>query len=258
MKILLTNDDGINASGLRAAAEALSHVGNVIVVAPDREQSGKGASISLSSPLRISKVKRIAAGVPSYAVEGTPADTVILALDHIAKDINLVVSGINSGANLGEDIFISGTVGAAFQGYFRGLPSIAISVGSLHPPTFQSAAVILADIVRQIEKEGYLKRLLLNVNVPSIQPSDICGIDVTRLGGRAYADVITTGDDGKREYYWISHGTPAWHLEEGTDIWSVKNNRISITPLHTDLTDGEKLGEINKFADKLRVAFDVT
>ncbi len=255
---MLTNDDGIYAPGLRSAADALSDIANVIVVAPDREQSGKGTSITLGSPLRISEIKEIVPGVTSYAVEGTPADTVILALDHIAKDINVVVSGINSGANLGEDIFISGTVGAAFQGYFRDLPSIAISVQSLRPPTFQGAALILADIVRQIEKEGYLKRLLLNVNVPPIQPSDICGIDVTRLGGKSYADVITEGDDGKRKYYWINHRTPAWQLEEGTDIWSVKNNRISITPLHTDLTDGEKLGEINKFADKLRVAFDVT
>jgi 5'-nucleotidase len=258
VRILLTNDDGINASGLRAAAEVLSHICKVIVVAPDREQSGKGTSISLSSPLRISKVKRIAAGVPSYAVEGTPADSVILGLDQMAKDVDLVVSGINSGANLGEDIFISGTVGAALQGYFRGLPSIAISVGSLHPPTFHAATVILAAIVRQIEKEGYSNRLLLNVNVPSIQFSDICGIDVTRLGGRAYTDVITTGDDGKQEYYWIAHGTPAWHLVEGTDIWAVRNNRISITPLHSDLTDGKRLGEINKFTDKLRGSFDAS
>ena len=255
MKILLTNDDGLNAPGLRAAAASLREVARVVVAAPDREQSGVGASVTLNGPVRATKVRPIAAGVTTYAIEGTPADCVILALERLFKGVELVVAGINSGANLGQDVFISGTVGAALQGYVRGLPAIAVSVASLHPTGFQAAASLLRRMVGEFEKGALPVPSLLNVNLPPLPEREIEGIDVTRLGRRAYAARVRSGDDGKRRYFWISHSRQAWEPVEGTDIWSVRHNRVSITPLDTDLTASNLLGELQGLPDKLRPGY---
>ena len=169
MKVLLTNDDGLNAPGLRAAAASLREVARVVVSVSDREQSGVGASVTLNGPVRAAKVRPIVAGVPTYAIEGTPADSVILALERLVKGVDLVVAGINSGANLGEDVFISGTVGAALQGYVRGLPAIAISIASLHPSSFHAASLLLQRMVSEFENGALPSPSLLNVNLPPLE-----------------------------------------------------------------------------------------
>ena len=238
MTILVTNDDGIHARGLRALVEALKEVGEVVVVAPDREQSAVGTSVTLHQPLRAKEIKPLVEGVKTYSVEGTPGDCVILGLGHLIEDeVSLVAAGINEGANLGDDVLISGTVAAAFQGHLNGMPSIAISVGALEDIHTEPAARLAALLARRIEAYPVLKETLLNINLPNLPLDQIEGIEVTRLGRRSYRDVIQEGHDGKRTYYWIVRGKAQWEYEEGTDVWALSKHRISITPLHADLTN---------------------
>lgn len=236
MKILVTNDDGIYAQGLWSLVEELQKVGQVIVVAPDREQSGIGAAVTLHQPLRVNQIKSLVSGVEAYSVEGTPADSVILALSTITKEIDLVISGINAGSNMGDDILISGTVGAALQGYFRGFPAIALSVAALEAVHFEAAAKVAALLAGKISAGVLPSKLLLNINLPNLPLDKIQGIELTRLGQRCYVDSIKEGNDGKRKYFWIVRGQPNWDSRQGTDIWAIEQQRISVTPLHSDLT----------------------
>ncbi|MSP78458.1 MAG: 5'/3'-nucleotidase SurE [Dehalococcoidia bacterium] len=246
MRILLTNDDGVLAPGIRAAAAALKEIGDVTVCAPDREQSGTGTAVSLQSPLRLTEVEPIVPGVPSWRVEGTPCDAAIVALEVLMRDkVDLLVAGINAGANLGEDVLVSGTVGAALQGYFRGVPSLAFSVTALADIHWEPAAQLLKQLATALSNEGLStvlprdvadRPLLLNVNLPNLPAHEIKGVEITRLGKRAYADVVKEGHDGRRQWYWVMRDKPVWELVEGTDIWAIRHNQVSITPLHTDLT----------------------
>lgn len=237
MKILVTNDDGIHAEGMWALVGELTKVGSVTVVAPDRDQSGVGTAVTLRHPLRLHKVKSMVDGVPSYSVEGTPADSVILAIRSAMKEgVDLVVSGINEGPNLGNDIFISGTVGAALQGYFYRIPAIAISVAAFEDLYLEAAAKLAGLLANEICKGLLPSKLMLNVNVPNMPKDKIEGIEVTRIGERSYTDGLDKGHDGKRDYYWIVRGVPQWEVNEGTDIWALERNRISISPF---LDDGD-------------------
>lgn len=230
MRILVTNDDGIHSDGLWALAQELKKVGTVTVVAPDRDQSGSGTSITLSRPLRLLKVRSRLSDVEAYSVDGTPGDSVILALRYGIKDrVDLVVSGINEGPNLGNDVFVSGTVGAALQGYFYEIPSIAISVAAFEDVHFNAAAVI-ARLMAGAIKEGKLTtRGILNVNLPNVPVVDVKGIEVTGMGGRNYLDNIDPGHDGKKKYLWIVRGVPEWNVVPGSDVWALEQNKISIT-----------------------------
>jgi 5'-nucleotidase len=232
LKILVSNDDGVHADGLWALVKELRKIAKVTVVAPDRDQSGAGTSVTLRHPLRITEIKSPLDGVAAYSVEGTPADSVILALKLVLKDgVDLVVSGINEGPNLGDDVFISGTVGAAVQGYFYGIPAIAMSIaafGSLH---FDTGARLAKLIAKEIVDKGLPRRTLFNVNLPNLPRGELKGIEITRLGERKYADKIEAGHDGKRQYHWIMRGKSEWQVTSGTDIWALKQNKISITPL---------------------------
>ena len=212
--------------------------GNVIVVSPDREQSGVGCAVTLHHPVRVDNVLSPLDGIKAYTVEGTPGDSVVLASTTIIKErIDLLVSGINHGSNLGNDVFVSGTVGAAFHGYFRGIPSMAISVTSLTDVRFDAASMVTR-LLAQLFKDGKLpKELLLNVNVPNIPTKDLKGIRVTSLGRNSYTEIVETGSDPRRKYHWIKRTQPAWELEDGTDIFAVENQYISISPLNTDITD---------------------
>lgn len=232
LRILVTNDDGVYADGLWALVRELRDVGTVTVVAPDREQSGVGTSVTLHQPVRLSKIKPRLKGVNAYSVQGTPADSVILALRSVMKDkVDLVVSGINEGPNLGDDVFISGTVGAALQGYFYGIPAIALSVAAFEGIHFDAAARVARLLASEINGSGLSTKMLLNVNLPNLPREKIEGIEITRLGEREYADKIEPGHDGRRHYYWIVHGQSQWNVSSGSDIWALKQNRISITPL---------------------------
>ncbi len=231
MNILVTNDDGIYANGLWAVVSELTKVGDVTVVAPDRDQSGAGTSVTLRQPIRLHKIKSPEIDVPAYKLEGTPADTVIMALRVAMKDgIDLVVSGINEGSNLGNDVFISGTVGAALQGYAYGIPSIAVSVSGFGDLYYGAAARIAALIANSIKDNQFPKKLFLNVNLPNLPEEKITGIEMTTLGDRSYVDRVDSGHDGKREYYWIIRGIPEWSVVPGTDVWALEQNKISIMP----------------------------
>ena len=250
MRILVTNDDGFLARGLWVLAKSLCEVGEVYIVAPDREQSAVGSSVTLHHPLRVKSIRSPLAKVKSYLVEGTPADCVILALGHLLKDgIDMLFSGINEGSNLGDDVFLSGTVGAAYQGYLKGIPSVAISVGAykdVHLDVAARLAPVLAKLILHLPKENFL-----NVNLPNLPLEKIKGIEVTRLGRRSYTDVIEPGHDGKRDYYWIVRRTPEWNPEEGTDICAFTNDKISITPLYNDLTNQSMLSLIRDLPQAL-------
>jgi 5'-nucleotidase len=233
MRILATNDDGIYAPGLWKLVEALSPLGEVWVVAPDREQSGVGTSLTLHDPLRLQPIAPPIPGIPTFAVEGTPGDCVVLGLGQVVKgEVDLVVAGVNQGANLGNDVYVSGTVGAAFHGYFYDLPAMAVSVVSFKDVIYEPAAR-LARLLAQRVSQGVLPRgeLLLNVNLPNLPLKDIKGIEVTGLARRAYSDIIKAGHDGKRDYYWIVRGRAEWDDQPGTDIKAIKDGKISITPL---------------------------
>lgn len=250
MTILVTNDDGIHARGLWALVEALNQIGEVMVVAPDREQSAVGTSVTLHHPLRAKEVRPLVEGVKTYSVEGTPGDCVILALAHLVEgEVSMVVSGINEGANLGADVLISGTVAAAFQGHLNGVPSMAISVAALEDIHTEPAARLAALLARKIEAYPLLKSTLLNINLPNLPLDQIEGIEVTRLGQRSYKDLIHEGHDGKRTYYWIVRGKAQWRYDEGTDVWALSKHRISITPLHADLTSTLPLAPLEELSE---------
>lgn len=256
--ILVTNDDGVLAPGLWALAEALRPLGSVVVVAPDREQSGVGTSVSLLNPLRLSKMPGLSDDIPAYAVEGTPADCVVLAtgalpLEGLRQPIDLVVAGINDGANLGDDVLISGTVGAALRAYLRGIPAIAVSIASLRPRGYDAAASVARGVADWALGGSFGGEFFLNVNLPDMPLSDVAGVAITRLARRSYRDLVDEQEDRRgRKFYWIARGQPEWQVEEGTDAWAIRNHRISVTPLHHDTTQRAALGELAELERRLR------
>ena len=254
MRVLLTNDDGILSPSLWALALRLRPLAEIVVVAPDREQSGVGTSVTLVEPLRVSPVPALVEGVSAaYSVEGTPADCVILALGHLIEGpVDMVISGINFGANMGNDVLISGTVGAVLQSYLRGIPSVAMSMASLEPTHYDVGTRVAESLVRQVAEGTFPSEVLLNVNLPDLPPEEIKGVAVTFMGRRSYTDVVEEHKDGRgRRYYWIVRGKSEWSLEEGSDVWAVRNNLISVTPLHRDLTHHEHLPNLHVFREKL-------
>ena len=248
MKILVTNDDGINSPGLWAAVEAVRPYGEVFVAAPDREQSGVGPSLTLHVPIRATEVDPQvttspsdgANGVRAFAVEGTPGDCSVLALEKLVGSVDLVVSGINMGSNLASDIFVSGTVGAALHGYMRGFAAIAVSVAAVKNTRFDVAATILGLLVGRLQEREVGGPFLLNVNVPNDPMESIKDIQVCRLAGKSYSENVRDGDDGRRKYYWITRNKPM-HQDEGedTDVWAIRNKRVSITPLDFNLQSSQ-------------------
>ena len=236
MKILVTNDDGIFTQGLWILVKELKSIAEVIVVAPDREQSAIGTAVTLCQPLRIQKMKPMVPNVETYSVEGTPADSVILALCKLVKNkIDLVVSGINQGLNLGDDVLISGTVGAALQGYLHGFPALAVSMGSVDSPYLNNAAKLATLLAKKINANALPTNIFLNVNLPNLPLAKIKGIRITRLASKSHTDTVEEGHDGKREYYWLVRQKVNKNTDEKTDIWAIEQDNISITPLHTNL-----------------------
>ena len=252
MKILVTNDDGVNAPGLWKVAGALKDLGEVVVSAPDRDQSGVGTSMTL---LDVVKSHEVASppieGIRTFAIEGTPADCVILATETLAPGgFDVVVSGINEGSNLGLDMLTSGTVGAAFQGYFRGIHSIAMSVASLTNVQFDAAASTARALVKTIDSRKPASPLFLNVNLPNTSADKIRKAVITGLGPRLYLENVERGNNGRRTHYWIKHNRLTNHpVGEATDIWAVRNNHISITALN-EVFEPESNGmNMQAFAD---------
>jgi len=239
MKILLSNDDGIQSEGLIALEEALQSAGDVYTVAPDRAQSSMSHALTLHRPLRVSQL-----GSRRMAVDGTPVDCVKLALSGlIPVRPDLVISGINKGPNLGDDIIYSGTVSAAIEGALLGLTAIAVSLVTFKDFNFHAAAEFTARLVSKFESGGIPPKTLLNVNLPSLPKDQIKGWRLTRMGKRHYSETIVERVDPRGgKYYWIGGDDLGFAQDEGTDCVAVHEGFVSVTPLKVDLTDYKLLG----------------
>jgi len=242
MIILVCNDDGIHSEGLHALEAALATIGEIYTVAPDREQSAVSHSLTLHRPLRIDEI-----APRRFAVNGTPTDCVNLAVKgFLPVRPQLVVSGINRGANLGDDVTYSGTVSAAMEGSLLGIPSIAVSlVIKGTPHHFAPAAEFAAVLAKEVIVQGMPSDTLLNVNVPNLPREDLKGFLLTRQGKRRYAETMEVRVDPRgKKYYWIGGDDLGFDPEEGTDCVAVHDGLISVTPLHVDLTNYRALQEL--------------
>jgi 5'-nucleotidase len=246
MHILLSNDDGYQAPGLQILADALSENHEISVVAPERDRSGASNSLTLDRPLRAYRAKN-----GFYYVNGTPTDCVHLAITGLLEaEPDMVISGINAGANMGDDVLYSGTVAAAMEGRFLGLPAIAVSLTSFEPKHFETAASTVANIVKRLQAEPLKKDSILNINVPNLPEEKIQGIRATRLGNRHKSEgVITQSDPRGEPMYWVGPPGKAQDAGEGTDFHAVEHDFISITPLQIDLTRYDSLQYLEGWLD---------
>ncbi|WP_345843977.1 5'/3'-nucleotidase SurE [Shewanella algae] len=248
MKILVSNDDGVTAPGIRALSEALSAVAEVLTVAPDRNCSGASNSLTLTNPLRINKLDN-----GYISVNGTPTDCVHLAIRELYEgEPDMVVSGINAGANMGDDTLYSGTVAAAMEGRFLGLPAVAVSLVGRELTHYDSAAAYAVKIIIGLKKHPIASDQILNINVPDLPLDEIKGIRVTRLGARHKAEgMVRARDPHGREVFWL--GPPGIELDVGedTDFYAVSQGYVSITPLTVDLTAYRQLSQLQHWIEKL-------
>ncbi|HET9679670.1 MAG TPA: 5'/3'-nucleotidase SurE [Gammaproteobacteria bacterium] len=249
MKILLSNDDGFRAPGLRCLAQELAKTARIIVVTPDRNRSGASNSLTLDMPLRMRREDD-----EVICVEGTPTDCVHLALTGMLDedDPDMVVSGINDGANLGDDVLYSGTVAAATEGRFLGLPAIAVSlVCGEEAQHYQTAAQVVVTLIEHLQASPLPADTLLNVNVPDLPWQELTGFAATRLGHRHRSEpVIPARDPRGRPIYWVGPAGPSADAGPGTDFYAVANNQVSITPLQVDLTRHAALENLSGWLEK--------
>ena len=248
MHILITNDDGYLAAGIRILAEELSRVADISVVAPDRNKSGASNSLTLAQPLR---VERVAEG--SYYVDGTPTDCVHLALSGLLESQpDMVVSGINAGPNLGDDVLYSGTVAAAMEGRYLGLPAIAVSLAGKQQNHFQTAALITRQVVERLRRHPLPDDTLLNVNVPDLPIEAVVAIRATRLGFRHKAEpMIEQSDPYGRPLYWVGPPGEAEDASAGTDFHALEHGIASVTPMQIDLTRHQGIEPLQNWLDAL-------
>jgi 5'-nucleotidase len=250
--ILLTNDDGVDAPGLLALAQAFAGLGKVSILAPDHNWSASGHVKTMHRPLRVREV-RLADGTPALSSDGAPSDCVALAvLGLIEGKIDLVVSGINPNANIGHDVTYSGTVTAAMEATISGVAGMAVSMDSPEyhsgPLDFRAAARVAAGIARQVLSRSLPGGVLLNVNVPGVAPEDLKGVRITRQGLRVYRDALVAREDPRgRPYYWIGGGPPTGVADAGTDFWALQEGFVSVTPLQLDLTAAEHLSTLERW-----------
>ena len=245
MKFLISNDDGIHARGIQVLATRMAEIGEIKVVAPEKNHSGASNSLTLGEPIRVKEIE------PDwFRVRGTPSDCVHLALTGLLEaDPDIVVSGINYGANLGDDVIYSGTVAAAMEGRFLGLPAIAVSlVFEEEARYFETAANAVAMIVERLQHDPLPADTILNINVPDVPWEEVRGFEVTRLGHRHRAEnVIATEDPRGRPLYWIGPAGPGQDAGPGTDFDAVDRRFVSITPIHVDLTRYKALEQVSKW-----------
>ncbi len=235
-RILICNDDGVHARGIKALRKALEEVADVTVVAPDRERSGASHSLTMDVPLRTHRIKENIIGV-----DGTPTDCVLLALKLLLPEPpDLVVSGINRGANMGDDVTYSGTIAAAMEATLMGIPAIAVSLCRCESGAYdyEAAAEIAREVALMVLERGLPEGTLLNVNVPNIPREEIRGVEVARQGKQVYEEAVVEKQDPRgRTYYWIGGQLTSWEPEPDTDYAAVSQGLVSITPIHLDLTD---------------------
>lgn len=248
LKILLTNDDGVYAKGLAVLADALNDIAQINVVAPDRNRSGASNSLTLSAPLRVKYLEN-----EMMSVEGTPTDCVHVAITGLLPHApDMVISGINAGANLGDDVWYSGTVAAAMEGRFLGLPAIAISLAGENLQYYSTAGMVIYKIVERLQVEPLPVSTILNINVPDVPYGDLQGFEVTRLGTRHSAEpTIRQLDPRGHPVYWVGPAGAAADAGPGTDFAAIAHKRVSITPIRIDLTHHEVFDQLSSWAKKL-------
>ncbi len=242
MRFLVTNDDGYQALGINMIADILGKLGGVVVVAPDTEMSAASHSLTLSRPLRVNQHKN-----EVYSVDGTPTDCVMVAINGLVRNRpDYVISGINHGANLGDDVTYSGTVAAAIEGTLLGIPSIAVSYTSRDPRHLVGWEDMLLKLFRQITAREMPEDTLLNVNLPAIPASEARGVKVTTLGKRTYQDAVSRNKDERGQvFYWIGGQEIHWKGNNDSDFIAINEGFVSITPLHLDLTNYRTLEELS-------------
>jgi 5'-nucleotidase len=247
MDILISNDDGYQSTGIRVLAAALSEIATVIVVAPDRDRSGASNSLTLDSPIRATRAEN-----GFTYVDGTPTDCVHLAITGLlGKEPDMVVAGINAGANLGDDVLYSGTVAAAMEGRFLGLPAIAVSLASHTPTHYETAAHVAVDLVRRLLSRSLPTDTILNVNVPDLPLDQLAGMQVTRLGHRHKSEaVVPMVDPRGRTVYWVGPAGPEQDAGPGTDFHAVRSGYVSVTPIDVDLTRYSALDSVGAWLGK--------
>lgn len=242
LRFLCTNDDGIHAAGLRLLTQTAERLGEVLVVAPDRQRSGASQSLTLHRPLRITTVSE-----KRLALDGTPTDCVLVALKELYRPRpDFVLSGVNHGANMGEDVLYSGTVAAALEGTILGVPSIALSFIGRDDDRLAGYTDLLERLLRQlVERRDFPEETLFNINLPDLHASDVKGFRITALGRRVYSDSLTRSrDPAGHEFFWIGGGKSHWRGREDSDFRAVENGYVSITPLHLDLTNFKLIEEV--------------
>ncbi|MFC3094274.1 5'/3'-nucleotidase SurE [Alteromonas sediminis] len=246
MRILLSNDDGVFAHGLSVLFTQLSGSHDLTVIAPDRNCSGASNALSLHTPLRIQKMHN-----NFYSVNGTPSDCVHLGINQfMSEDPELVISGINHGANLGDDVIYSGTVAAATEGRYMGLPAIAVSLASKQGKHFETAARVVADIVQKLPAHPLPANQILNVNVPDVPYEALKGVQVTRMGRRHRAETMVRDTDPfGRPLYWYGPVGSEQDAGEGTDFYAVTHGYASVTPLSVDMTAYDSLSDLSNWLD---------
>ena len=241
MQILISNDDGYFAPGLACLAQALGKLADVVVVAPERDRSGASNSLTLDRPLNLRQAQN-----GFYYVNGTPTDCVHLAVTGMLNtQPDMVISGINSGANMGDDTIYSGTVAAATEGFLLGIPSIAVSLVWGKSQRYETAARVVVDLVQRFSKKTHAHPWLLNVNVPDVPYEELQGVSVTRLGKRHKAEpVVKASNPHGQTVYWVGAAGKAQDAGEGTDFHAIANQRVSVTPLQMDLTQYSQLDAV--------------
>jgi 5'-nucleotidase len=244
MKILVSNDDGYLSPGIKILVGHLKKIADVVVVAPEKNKSGSSSSLSLNKGIAVSKINSML-----YCVGGTPTDCVHIALTGLIPfKPDMVISGINDGANMGDDTIYSGTVGAAMEGFLLGIPSIAVSMGSPEPKYFETAAKVIIDLIERHKEQPHKNVTLLNVNVPDVPYAEIKGLEITRLGKRygAQPAIKRAGVDGK-DLYWVGAVGEPNDGGPGTDFFAIMNNYVSISPIQSDLTNYKETDLIKKW-----------
>ena len=252
MHILVTNDDGVQAPGLLALAQAMKPLGKVTVFAPDKNWSGAGHVKTLDRPLRVNKTQ-LSDGTPALMSDGAPSDCVALALLGLVKDVDLIVSGINPYSNIGQDMTYSGTVTAAMEAVIANVPGLAFSLASQDNPSsgapdYGPAGQVAQQVAKNVIENRLPKGVLLNVNVPYLKETEFKGFQITRQGQRVYLDELVERVDPRGQpYYWIGGEQPTGIIEDGTDYGALQAGYVSITPLQLDLTAREAMATLQKW-----------
>ena len=255
MRVLISNDDGIHSEGIQALTSGVVEDHEVYVVAPDRERSATGHSLTLHRPLRMEEATHLKGVKAAYSTDGTPSDCVKIAIGAILKEQpDIVLSGINHGPNMGTDVLYSGTVSAAMEGAIYNIPSIAISLADHKPQDFSSSVIFIKKLLKKISEVKFPDRTLLNINIPPLPISEIAGVEITELGVRPYNDYFVKRIDPRgRTYYWLAGEAIEENELPGTDVFAVRNNQISITPVTIHMTNQSMLPKLKEWAKEIKL-----